>query len=366
MEQTPIISVIIPVYNAERYLPKCLKSIAGQTLTEWEAILVDDGSTDASPAICDEQAAADARFRVVHQQNGGVSNARNRGIAEAKGEFLVFVDADDVCKKSYFAKMVDAMRTYQPDLVLTGFDRFSDASESEHLITRYSFTLMKRTRQFLHLYTEPRTNLFGISVWAKLFRRSMIEEHHIRFDPNVSYEEDCCFIADCVPYVQSVTVIGESLYRYRQMDESLSKGYRKGTFGFLVNGLRRRRALLKAYGLEADLFRLDQIFMLAVKSACMKIELSNLSRKEKRADYRELLSYQETQDAGAQTLDTNTRLTRWIAKAAYHKSLNRLDFVMRTWHFADSAAKRFNRVRSGLKKRLRPNGRTNKTEKKGA
>lgn len=335
MEEAPIISVVIPVYNAKKHLRECLQTVAKQTFTQWEAILVDDGSQDGSAQICDEAAKKDPRFRVIHQENRGVSTARNVGIEAATGEYLIFVDADDVCQRTYFEKMVDAMRTYEPDIVLCGFDRFREGWEKEQLITRYSITLMKNRKQFLHLYTEPRINMFGISVWAKLYRRSMIEEHHIRFDPEISYEEDCCFIADCVPYIQNVAVIGESLYRYRQMDESLSKGYRKDTYRFLVNGLRRRKALLHTYDMDWYLFKLDQIFMIVVKATCIKIEQSNLSRKEKREEYREMLSYPETQDAGAQTRDSKTRVTRWIAKAVYRKDLNRLILVMRLWHLSD-------------------------------
>ena len=336
MEETPIISVVIPVYNAKKHLNECLKSVRKQTFTQWEAILVDDGSQDGSAAICDETAKTDPRFRVIHQENKGVSSARNAGIEAARGEYLIFVDADDVCRKTYFEKMVKTMHAYEPDLVLCGFDRFRDDWEKEHLITRYSITIMQNIKQFLHLYTEPRINMFGISVWAKMYRREMIEQNHIRFDPEISYEEDCCFIADCVPYIQNVAVIGESLYRYRQMEESLSKGYRKGTFRFLVNGLRRRKDLLHTYDMDWYLFKLDQIFMIVVKAACIKIELSHIPRKEKRAEYKELIEYPETQAAGMQTRDSRTRVTRWIARAVARKDLNRLIFVMRLWHFADS------------------------------
>ena len=348
MEEAPIISVVIPVYNAKKHLREMLKTVKNQTFKQWEAILVDDGSTDGSAEICDETAKADPRFRVIHQQNAGVSTARNVGIEAARGEYLIFADADDLCQKTYFQKMVDAMRTYKPDLVLCGFDRFRTGFEKEQLITRYSITLMKNIKQFLHLYTEPRINMFGISVWAKMYRKSMIDEHHIRFDPEISYEEDCCFNADCVPYIRNVAVIGESLYRYRQMDESLSKSYRKDTFRFLVNGLRRRRELLHTYDMDWYLFKLDQIFMIVVKATCIKIEQSNLSRKEKREEYRKLISYPETRDAGAQTLKSRTRVTRWIARSVYHQNLNGLVFTMRLWHIADRITDRVNRLRRKL------------------
>ena len=352
MEQTPTISVIIPVYNAEAYLPKCLESVRAQTFRDWEAILIDDGSTDGSARICEETAKQDPRFRVIHKENAGVSAARNTGLDAARGEFLIFADADDVCVKTYFEKMVDAMRTYEPDLVISGFDRFKKGWEKEQLITRYSITLMKNIKQFLHLYTEPRLNLFGIAVWAKMFRRDMIEQHHIRFDPSISYEEDCIFVADCVPYMHSFAVIGEALYRYRQMDDSLSRGYRKGTFRFLVNGLRRRRALLKEYDMEWYLFKMDQIFTFVVQRACVKIELSVIPRKEKLEDYREIMDYPETQDAArVEQEEELTRMTRWIRFAVRRKNAGLLALVMRLWHMADSAQQRVNEMRRKLEKR---------------
>ena len=356
MEQTPTISVIIPVYNAKDYLTDCLNSVERQYFQQWEAILVDDGSTDGSAEILDAFASSDPRFRVIHKENEGVSIARNTGIEAARGQYLIFVDADDLCQRTYFEKMVKTMDEYQPDLVVAGFDRFRDGFEKEHLITRYSITLMKNIKQFLHLYTEPRTNMFGISVWAKMYRRDMIEQNHIRFDPEISYEEDCCFIADCVPYIHTVAVIGESLYRYRQMDESLSKGYRKDTYRFLVNGLRRRRDLLKRFDMEWYLFKLDNIFMIVVKATCMKIEESDLSRKEKREEYKELIGYQESRDAARESLKSKTRLTRWIARAVYRKDVNRLIFVMRLWHLADWIVSRLNSLKWKLGKLLHRSG----------
>ena len=364
-EQAPVISVVIPVYNAKKYLKDCLNSLIKQYYKQWEAILVDDGSKDGSAQICDEYAASDPRFRVIHKKNEGVSIARNTGIEAARGKYLIFVDADDLCQRTYFEKMVKTMDEYHPDLVIAGFDRFRDGSKTEHLITRYSITVMKNIKQFLHLYTEPRTNMFGISVWAKMYHRDMIEQNHIRFDPEISYEEDCCFIADCVPHIRSIAVIGESLYRYRQMEESLSKGYRKDTYRFLVNGLRRRRDLLKRFGMEGCLIKLDTVFMIVVKSTCIKIEQSNLSRREKREEYRKLIEYSESQEASAVAMKSKVRVTRWIARAVYHKNLNLLICVMRLWHFTDKMVSRLNSLKWKLKKLLHRGGRPNNTKESG-
>ena len=91
----PLVSIIVPVYNYKAYLRRCLDSIAAQTFTDWECLVVDDGSSDGSDAICDEAAAADERFRVIHKQNGGISSARNAGLEAARGKFVMFCDQDD-------------------------------------------------------------------------------------------------------------------------------------------------------------------------------------------------------------------------------------------------------------------------------
>ncbi|MFW5510256.1 MAG: glycosyltransferase family 2 protein, partial [Prevotella sp.] len=95
-----MISIIIPIYNVEKYLRQCLDSVVNQTYQDWEAILVDDGSSDSSPAICDEYAKKDSRFKVLHQANGGVSSARNIGLNKSHGEWLIFLDADDMLKNN--------------------------------------------------------------------------------------------------------------------------------------------------------------------------------------------------------------------------------------------------------------------------
>ena len=197
--KTPTVSVVIPVYNAEAHIRDCLDSIRAQTLPQWEAILIDDGSKDSSGRILDEAAERDPRFRVIHQENGGVSRARNAGIEAATGKYLLFVDADDLVTPEYFAEMVGAAETYGTDLVLCGYDRFNDVWEKHFQLTPYYAVLFRSAGELSMVYTEARSNMFGVSIWAKLFRTDMIRAHNLRFDPAISYEEDCVFITDCMP-----------------------------------------------------------------------------------------------------------------------------------------------------------------------
>ena len=350
--KTPIISIIVPVYNAQAHLRQCLASIRAQRMTDWEAILVDDGSTDGSAAICDETANADPRFTVIHKQNAGVSNARNDGIEAAKGDYLMFIEADDLVTENYCSEMLEAAKRFDADLVLCGFDRFNDEWEKHVQLVRNYAVLFRDAKDFLLLYTESRTNMFGVSIWAKLFRTDLIKNGNLRFDPSISYEEDCNFIADCVPHLQRIVALGESMYRYRQQEESLSKGYRRDTFRFLVHGYNRRCALLKRYGLEEYLSNAKGIFFGVVKNACIKIANSDLPHAEKLREYEALLAFEEVRDAVVFDKKSKSGLSNRICAAIKAKDAKRLDRVMRSWKQMD----RVYGIKNDLKRAIKNHG----------
>ena len=345
MEQ-PIITVVVPVYNAERYLNACLESVAAQTFTQWEAILVDDGAKDGSPKICDAWAEKDPRFCVVHQQNGGVSRARNAGIERAKGRYLMFVDSDDLLVPTCMEKLLHAIETSGADMAICGFTRFRDDWEQNNLPCAEPLNVWNGIEEILKVYGATRTHMFGVSIWAKLYRTALLNEHNTRFDPSISYEEDCNFIADCFGYIQSVAAVGECLYRYRQMDVSLSKGYRKDTFRFLIHGYGRRCGLLKEHGLTDLLPVQESILLMVVKNTSVKISRSDMPRKEKLEEYAELLRYPEVTDAADRANTANSpRLTRMIVAAVRARSPKKLARVMRLWRVADGL--------SSLKRKIR-------------
>lgn len=118
-----LISVVVPIYNVENYIKKCVDSILSQTYKNLEIILVDDGSPDNCPQICDEYAQKDSRIKVIHKENGGVSSARNIGMENARGKWIAFIDADDWIEEKYFEKMLDRVKTNDADIVLCGYNR---------------------------------------------------------------------------------------------------------------------------------------------------------------------------------------------------------------------------------------------------
>lgn len=334
MEQ-PILSIIVPVYNAAADLAACIAAIEAQTRADFEAIFVDDGSTDASAQILDAAAARDLRLNVIHRENGGVSRARNAGIEAAKGVYLAFVDSDDLIAPTFAERMVCAAQTHGADLVICGFARFRGDWEQPSVFFPEPERVLHSVEELLTAYTEPKTNLFGVSVWAKLYRAEIIRAHGIRFDPAISYEEDCCFNTDYFPHVKTTAVLKDCLYRWRQQDASLSKGYRKGTFRFLVNGLHRRKDLMERYGLGDRLKKADAIFVLVIKNTCMKIIRSGLSLREKLQAFETLMGFADVRRIALAFRETGNRQNRRILRAIRTGKPGVLYLTMRAQSLAD-------------------------------
>lgn len=349
MNQTPIVSIVIPVYNTERFLWACIDSIQAQTFKNWEVILVDDGSTDNSPGICDRIVRNDKRFHVIHKENGGVSNARNAGIEAAKGKYLMFIDADDNIYPTCIEKLLEPMEQFNTDLTVCGYERFRAQWKQEYQFTRYSLILMKERKQYLMTFTVPKTNLFGVSIWAKLYRMDIVRDYGIRFDPEITYEEDCDFNVNYLEHVKTVAAIGDILYRYRQWDFSLSKAYRKDTYRFLVHGFHKRLDLLERNGMGEYKPNLEMILLLVIKATCTKILNSPLSEKEKLEEYRALIAFPESQAAASCGIRQNSGFTRRIAFAVRHKNARLLRLTMRAWKLSDRFLDKLHSVKYRIK-----------------
>lgn len=347
-----LVSIIVPVYNAEKYLEYTVQSILRQTYPHFELLLVNDGSTDGSAALCDGYAAQDSRVRAIHKANDGVSATRNRGLEEAKGDFIVFVDSDDLIQKRMLEKMVAAITNYRTDLVISGFDRFWPNWKNNFRISPYSLVIFQSRMELASVYNKPATNMFGVSIWAKMYRRSIIEENHIRFRLDTNYEEDCLFNLDYFRYVTTTAVLRDYFYLYRQQEQSLSKGYRKNSFQFLVWGYQGRQAFLKELGMEMQGAR--NIFAIVVKNTIMKIFQSDLSTQEKLEEYRYIMGFEESQDACRNSLRSRSRLTKSLSRAVVDQNAEKLHRVMLAWSVCDKTVEilrtALRRVRNRLRK----------------
>lgn len=214
------VSVIIPVYNAADLLPRAVGSVLMQDFSDMEVILVDDGSTDDSYSVCDELAQSDMRIRVIRKSNGGVSSARNAGLDVAKGEYVMFLDADDaICDLT-----LSRMCRDDADFVLAGFEKSVDGAISESYKPKGNFKY-QGVRELCRFFDDvlPRENTYILnSACFKLFRRSILLEKNIRFVEGLSFAEDKLFVISFLEHVQSVCTVSAVVYTYFIRHSSLS------------------------------------------------------------------------------------------------------------------------------------------------
>ena len=215
----PKISLIVPVYQVEQYLERCVESICAQTFRDFECILVDDGSTDASGQMCDEYARKYHNFTVIHKENGGLSSARNRAIPQAKGEHLCFVDSDDVLHPQALEKMAAAMEQTGADLVSAPLQVFSTPQPELADLSRMGTEVLERTDFIDHLLPEN----FGkicVTACGKLYRREIFE--HIRYPEGKIYEDLHVYL-DVLLACRRIAVLSEPLYYYYTNPASITR-----------------------------------------------------------------------------------------------------------------------------------------------
>lgn len=224
------LSVVVPVYNVEAYLHQCIGSIKNQTFKDLEIILINDGSTDSSGKICDEYSNLDSRIRVLHQENAGVSAARNSGIALASGDYITFVDSDDWLDANMYEEMWKVSESSLVDLVMCDFKNIKQNS-TEIISSNIRKGFYNKQQIIKELYpTLLVTENFGripiVSIWNSFFKRKLFTDNNIRFDADLRYSEDYLFMADVVVHADSFFYLkGNYAYNYRQYEESRSKKF---------------------------------------------------------------------------------------------------------------------------------------------
>lgn len=204
------ISIIIPVYNAEEYLDRCLHSVLDQEFTSYEVILVDDGSTDSSSLICDRYSSTDPRFITLHQQNKGVSAARNAGINVANGEYVMFLDADDALLPYALDNMIDGIG--DEDIVVGGYGAFIEGVPSKEVRPEHARSYKGQEYQNFFQENILRNCELLDSPWAKLFKMDAIGE--TRFDESLNYAEDKLFVFEILGKSSSILTIPHAVYGY--------------------------------------------------------------------------------------------------------------------------------------------------------
>lgn len=215
-----LISVIVPVYNTEAYINQCVESILASSFTDFELILVDDGSTDGCPAICDAYATADQRVRVIHKTNGGQAEARNQALAIARGDFITFVDSDDWISPDYLNQLLGALERYQADISICGLKYFRDGREIAELSSGENISCREmRGREVCVGYYNMEWNI-RVGPQEKLYRACLWKD--IRFPAGKIYEDQGT-IPKVVYLADKVVLMDQAdLYAYRVRQGSTS------------------------------------------------------------------------------------------------------------------------------------------------
>lgn len=223
----PELSIVIPVYNVEQWLPCCLDSIEAQTFKDWEAILIDDGSIDFSGIMCDARAKRDPRFKIIHQKNGGVSAARNAGISAATGSLLSFIDPDDFISHNYFEKLIESLHYANADIAQGSMRSVEEnGSEGRYILANLienraknrPFT-MKDNTAVVNALCE---NLFSCVSWGRVFTRDIWG--NARFPVGIDLGEDMMTVPPVIATAKAAVYTPKAVYNWRHRKRSLLHG----------------------------------------------------------------------------------------------------------------------------------------------
>lgn len=201
-----LISIIVPVYKVEKYLSKCIDSILSQTFTDFELLLINDGSPDRSGEICDEYAAKDCRIRVFHKSNGGVCSARNVGLDNARGEWIMFVDSDDWVGNTYVENVLEIVKCNDIQIVRFGITKQLQNGKSE-VDVPVKTGVFDTTDFFIN-------GIFSAVLFSFAISKSIVEKHKIRFNTQIKYSEDREFITKCVLLTDKIFLSDSTQYNY--------------------------------------------------------------------------------------------------------------------------------------------------------
>lgn len=237
MEEKGLISIIVPVYNVEKYIDRCMTMLLGQTYKNIEVILVDDGSPDGCPKLCDEYAKKDSRVKVVHKENGGLGLARNSGIDIATGEYIAFVDSDDYVTEDMCEKLLFAAMKYNADIVYGGiFYDENGVIKRRPGVQQPVIWKDDEVKGFLldliaMKPEEKQDTIIEVSVWKAIFRKKIFDDYNIRFVSEREFiSEDIIFNIDYISKACAVVLIPDPVYYYCTNPNSLSKTFRVDRF----------------------------------------------------------------------------------------------------------------------------------------
>ena len=223
----PLISVIVPVYQIDRYIGVCIESLMNQTYRNLEIILVDDGSKDRGAELCDLYAKKDNRIRVVHKENGGLVSARKAGLEISNGEFIGYVDGDDWVEPGFYEDLVNTIIEYDSDIAIAGMSRdlFSVSSKISSKIPAGNYEGERLNKLKENMMVYGRFSRIGITtyVWNKLYKRSLLLKYQMDVDNAISIGEDAAVTYPYLMACEKISIIDNYDYHYRQREDSMLK-----------------------------------------------------------------------------------------------------------------------------------------------
>lgn len=290
-----LVSVIVPVYNVEKYLNQCLDSIINQSYKYLEIILVDDGSTDRCGSICDEYAKKDYRVHVIHKKNAGLGMARNSGLEIATGDFVVYVDSDDWLEIDMIEKLLTAIIQENADFSVCGYQKQTNNNNvvsinpccnkkevffSDEIKDKVLFPILGSNPDSYNDIDRE------MCVWTNMYKMSIIKENHLKFVSERLYlSEDLFYNIDYIMHVKRAVFIPECLYNYRINIVSLTNIYRENRFQLLSNLYNNEIDILKKYELyEESKMRIQRTFIMKLRNCIRILVNSSNETKEKRFD----------------------------------------------------------------------------------
>ncbi len=296
-----LISIIVPVYNAEKYLLRCVDSIRNQTYTNLEIILVDDGSPDECPRMCDEFSEQDARVKVIHKQNAGQGLARNDGLEIASGTYVTFVDSDDWISPDHIENLYNPLEKYDADASLGNHTRVDTNGEVKTRMLPLDEGLYEGERIVQDLMlpligadvSDSQDISINSSVSMNMYRMECIKQNNIRFiSERYAVAEDFYFNVDFFHYASKIVYTKEKGYYYFQNLESTCEKYNPKRFERTLNYYNVICERVESYGLKDKVaHRIERSFLMKIRVAIRHIVLSDLPRKDKFRQIGEILAH---------------------------------------------------------------------------
>lgn len=287
-----LVTIVLPVYNVEKYLQRCLESVVNQTYSNLEIILVDDGSPDNCPSICDDWAKKDSRIKVIHKENAGLGMARNTGIDNATGEYIFFLDSDDSVDSTLVEKCVASAKENNSQVVVFSRHNIYDdgrvVSRKVHVPTLLfdNKGIVNELLPSMFTYSMG----FGVSAWSKMYRLDTFKSTGVRFrSEREIVSEDAYFALEYYPKLNSVSVVTECLYNYYKRNDSLSRSYKPDRQERNDDFLRKSLEYIEENNLpDVIAINLMSRYHALTLGTMLQIVRADISEKERKAAIKEM------------------------------------------------------------------------------